>query len=356
VHVTAETAKKIAAAYYGSAPARSYFFACSTGGRQALIAAQRFPQDFDGIVSAAPVLDFVGTMVNYVGLQKAFAANPVPSSKLKLVADAAYALCDGKDGVKDGLIDNPHLCGFEPAKHLPKCAGVDGPDCFTEGQIRSLETLYSDQMIGGVRAFPAWPVGAEVAVGSGRPGWYNWLVRDDGPPIQVAFSETFFRFLAFPKKDPALKIDQVDLERDLPKLQWIRQTLNATDPDLSGFRDRGGKLLMWFGWADPALNPRVAIEYYESVLKKMGLSTREFFRFYLNPGVFHCGGGVGCDSIPQLATVIDWVEQGKAPERIIASRREGASVTRTRPLCPYPQTARYKGSGSIDDAASFECK
>ena len=356
IHVTAETAKRVAAAYYGSAPARSYFVGCSTGGRQALMSAQRFPLDFDGIVAGAPVLDFVSTMVNYVALQKAFAAAPVLASKMKLIADAAYALCDGKDGLKDGLIDDPTSCGFQPSKHLPKCASGDGADCFTEGQIRSLEALYSDQKIAGQRVFPAWPVGAEIAGANGRPGWYNWLVRDDGPPIQVAFSESFFRFLAFPAKDPSLKIDQVDLERDSPKLEWIRRTLNATDSDLSGFRDRGGKLLMWFGWADPALNPSMGVEYYESVLKTMGPSTRDFFRLFMNPGVFHCGGGPGCDSMPLLATVIDWVEQGKAPDRVVASRRDGASVVRSRPLCPYPQKAKYKGAGSIDDAANFTCQ
>ena len=355
VHVTADTAKKLAAAYYGSAPRRAYFEGCSTGGRQALISAQRFPLDFDGILAGAPVLDFSGTMLKYASWVQALAAAPIPAAKLKLLADRVYAQCDAKDGLRDGLIDDPRRCGFQPSQHLPKCDGGDGPDCFTEGQIRSLENIYGDVVAGGQRVFPGWPVGAEIAGPNGRSGWDGWIVRDGAPTTAFVFAETFFRYLAFPKKDPNFQLKQLDFDRDAPRLKWIAQVLNATDTDLAGFRDRGGKLLMWFGWADPALNPLMGVEYYEAVVKKMGPATRDFFRLFMLPGVFHCAGGVGCDSFDRLAALTDWVENGKAPDGLAASRMEKSKAGRTRPLCPYPQVAKYKGSGSIDDAASFTC-
>ena len=355
VHVTAETAKKIAAAYYGTAPARSYFVGCSTGGRQGLISAQRFPRDFDGILAGAPVLDFVGTMVNYAGILHAFEAAPVPAVKMKLVADAIYSMCDEKDGVKDGVITDPRRCGFEPSVDLKKCAGAETADCFTEGQIHGLETLYSDQKIKDQRVYPGWPVGAEIAGANGRPGWEPWLISEKGDPIFVVFSEAFFRYMAFAKKDPEFKLKQLDLDRDYPRLDAIRQMLNATDPDLSGFRDHGGKLLMYFGWADPALNPNRAIEYYEAVVSKMGTGARDFFRLYMMPGMFHCDGGVGCDTAPRLAALIGWVERNQVPEAIVASRLENGKVVRTRPLCPYPEVAKYNGAGNTDEAGNFRC-
>jgi hypothetical protein len=355
VHVTAETAKKLAAAYYGSGPGRSYFHGCSTGGRQALISAQRFPRDFDGILAGAPVLDFAGIMLKGASLSQALAAAPIPVAKLKLLADRVYAQCDAKDGLADGLIDDPRRCGFVPSRDLPMCADADGPDCFTEGQIRSLENIYGDLKINGQRVFPGWPIGAEVAGSNGRSGWDGWIVRDGAPTNAFLFSETFFRYLAFPKKDPNYQLNQLDLDRDAPRLEWIRQVLDATDTDLTGFRDRGGKLLMWFGWADPALNPLMGVEYYEAAVRKMGPATRDFFRLFMLPGVFHCTGGVGCDSFDRLTALIDWVEQGKAPDGLVASRMEKGKPVRTRPLCPYPQVAKYKGTGSIDDAASFTC-
>jgi hypothetical protein len=356
VHVTAETAKKVAAAYYGTAPDRSYFQGCSTGGRQALISAQRFPQDFDGILAGAPVLNFTGTMTSYVSWVQKQATTPVPISKLKLLADKIYAQCDAKDGAQDGLIDDPRRCGFRASEQLPKCSGGDAPDCFTEAQIRSLETLYSDVQIKGQRVFPGLPVGAEAAGANGHSGWENWIVREGQPTIASAFAQTFFRYLAFPKKDPNYELTQFDFERDTPRLEGIHRVLDATDTNLAPFRARGGKLLMWFGWADPALNPLMGVEYYEAVQRAMGAGTGEFFRLYMMPGVFHCSGGVGPDSFPRLGALIDWVEQGKAPERLVASRVDASGkAVRTRPICPYPQTARYTGSGSVDEERNFRC-
>jgi hypothetical protein len=357
LHVTAVTAKQIIAAYYGVQPARSYFNGCSTGGRQALILAQRFPADFDGIVAGAPVLNFSGTMMGYARMAQAFAEAPIPYAKLATLADRIYAQCDEKDGLKDGLIDDPRRCGFSPARDLPKCAeGNDGDTCFTAAQIRTLEVVYGDVMSNGKRIFPGWPVGAEIAGPNGRSGWDRWIVNADGAKtISVAFAESFFSYLAFPEKNPNYKLADFRFDKDPARLDWIHHVLDATDPDLTGFRARGGKLLMHFGWADPALNAQMGVDYYESVLQQMGADTPSFFRFFLVPGMFHCGGGVGTGNFDLLLPVIRWVEQNTAPDSIPAARVQDGKTIRSRPLCPYPQVARYKGSGSIDDAANFFC-
>lgn len=370
LHTTAETGKRIAAAYYGERPTRSYFEGCSTGGRQALILAQRFPEDFDGIVAGAPVLNFSGTMVGYVRMAQALAEAPIPYGKLKTLAERIYAQCDEKDGLKDGLIDDPRRCDFRPARDLPKCAdGADSAagsansansatsECFTAAQIGALEKIYGDVLSDDRRFFPGWPVGAEIAGPNGRSGWDNWIISERGQPtISVAFAESFFRFLAFPEKNPKYELGGFNFDRDVKRLEWIHGALDATDPDLSGFKKRGGKLLMYFGWADPALNAQMGVDYYESALAKMGPTTTEFFRLFMVPGMFHCGGGVGCGSFDKLTPVMQWVEQGIAPDRLIGSRIINGKTDRTRPLCPYPQTAKYKGSGDANDAANSTCQ
>jgi feruloyl esterase len=358
LHTTAETGKQIATAYYGSKPSRSYFEGCSTGGRQALILAQRFPDDFDGIICGAPVLNFTGTMIGYAKMAQALAAAPISYAKLRLLADRVYAHCDEKDGLKDGLIDDPRRCDFQPARDLPKCAeGADNPDCFTTGQISSLEKIYGDVMSQGKRIFPGWPVSSEAIGPNGRSGWDFWKISAGSQPaLSMTFGETFFKYMAFPDKNPKTDLANFDFDRDPARLEWIHNILDATDPDLSRFKQRGGKLLMYFGWADPALNAQAGVDYYESVLARMGAGTPGFFRLFMVPGMFHCAGGIGCSSFDKLGPVIKWVEQGVAPDSILASRIVNGKPDRTRPLCPYPQTAKYKGSGSIDDAANFACK
>lgn len=357
LHVTAVAGKRITEAYYGSKPARSYFQGCSTGGRQALILAQRFPDDFDGIVAGAPVLNFSATMTSFACTAQTLAATPIPFAKLATLAEKVYALCDEKDSLKDGLIDDPRRCDFQPSRDLPRCAGGTETDkCFTDAQIGALEKIYGDIMSEGKRFFPGWPVGAEVVAANGRSGWDEWIVREGKEKtISHSFAESFFRYMAFPRKNEAVELSAFDVNSVVPRLTWIHTILDATDPDLTRFRDRQGKLLMYFGWADQSLNPKMGIEYYESALQKMGANTRDFFRLFMQPGVFHCGGGVGPGSFEPLPIVVEWVEQGKAPDAITAARIVEGKTLRTRPLCPYPQTAKYKGSGSIDEAENFRC-
>jgi feruloyl esterase len=358
LHATSEAAKRLIAAYYGSGPARSYFEGCSTGGRQALILAQRFPEDFDGIIAGAPVLNFSGTMAGYACSVQALAAAPIPYAKLPLLADRIYAGCDAKDGLQDGLIDDPRRCDFRPSRDLTRCPeGTDRQDCFTPAQIGTLEKIYGDVVSRGRRIFPGWPVGAEIAGPNGRSGWDNWIVREaGGQTISASFAESFFRYMAFPEKDPKFDLSKFDLEKDPARLEWIGSVLDATDTDLRRYQGRGGKLLMYFGWADQALNAQMGADYYESVLARMGASTAGFFRLFMAPGMFHCSGGIGPNTFDMLTALLDWVERDAAPDRILASRMAGGKPVRTRPLCPYPQVARYSGAGSIDDAANFACR
>jgi feruloyl esterase len=357
VHVTALTAKRVARAYYEAAPVRSYFDGCSTGGRQGLISAQRFPEDFDGIVVGAPVLDFVGTMVHYTRAHRALATAPLSEEKLRLVAEAVYRSCDATDGLADGLLDDPRRCSFDPARDVPRCDGAGAAACLSENDVAAVKAVHDDVSTGGRRFFPGFPVGAEAfAPGPAGPrsGWDPWFVRTGQAPISRMFMEAFFKHMA----TPGTEIDwrAFDVDRDLPKLEPITALLNATDPDLAAFRKRGGKVLMYYGWADPALNPLMGVHYYERVRETMGPQTSDFFRLFMMPGVFHCAGGVGPDEVDSFTPLAEWVEKATPPERIVTSRRVAGKVVRTRPLCPYPTVARHQGSGSPDEAASFTCE
>lgn len=354
LHVTALTAKRLAQDYYSVPARRSYFDGCSTGGRQGLILSQRFPEDFDGIVVGAPVLNFTGTMVSYVSTLRALAAAPIQEAKLSLLADRIYRQCDALDGLKDGLIDDPRKCSFSPSRDLPKCATAeDAPGCFTSRQIETLETIYGDVKSQGKTLFPGWPVGAEIAGPQGRSGWSGWIVNDHRPTISRSFAESFFRFMVFRDKD--YDVSRFDSEKDLAKLDGIHNILDATDTNLLPFQSRGGKIVMYYGWADPALNPLMGVNYYEEVRRQMGPSTTDFFRLFMVPGMFHCSGGVGASSFDAMTPLVQWVEHGTAPDRITAAQLVQGSLKRTRPLCPYPQVARYQGTGRIDDVESFRC-
>jgi feruloyl esterase len=357
LHVTAVTAKRLIAAYYGRETAKSYFDGCSTGGRQGLILAQRFPSDFDGIVVGAPVLNFSRIMLTYAWINQALAQAPIAESLMKPLAERIYSQCDAKDGLADGVIEDPRRCGFSAARDLPKCqAGGDSSGCFTDAQIQALEKIYSGLSKNGETIVPGWPVGAEIAGPNGKSGWFPWFVRDDGQStISKNFGETFFRYLAFPQTDPKYELAAVDFDKDPGRLRWISSVLDAVDPDLTRFRDRGGKILMYYGWAEPALNPLFGVEYYDKVSSLLGASTPDFFRLFLVPGMFHCSGGIGTGTFDPMPPLADWVERGKAPQQIPALRIVDGKTVRSRPLCAYPEIAKYKGSGSIDDAANFTC-
>jgi feruloyl esterase len=363
VHLTAVNAKRIAGRYYGRPPAYSYWDGCSTGGRQGLMEAQRFPGDFDGIVAGAPVLNLIDTMVNGLWLSLALEKALISSDKLKVVEAALYAKCDKVDGVADSLIDDPPRCDFHPARDAPKCAaGQDGADCLTDAQATALNSVYHGPRSNGAPFFFGFPPGAEKVgtdpfTGTQERGWNRWFIGQNGePPRQLLYAETFFRYAAFGKPDPNYDVHHFDFDKDPARLDEMRTLINANNPDLSGFRSRGGKLIMYHGWADPALTPYMSVDYYERALKANGPQTKDFFRLFMVPGMFHCRGGIGVDHLDALTALINWVEAGKAPDAIAATRMEANKVTRSRPLCPYPQVAHFAGIGSADDVTSFTCQ
>lgn len=362
VHLTAVEAKRISRLYYGRAPSFSYWDGCSTGGRQGLISAQRFPQDFDGIVAGAPVLNFVDTVTQSLWNGQTVAEAKLTIPKMKLVADAVYARCDAKDGLKDGLIDDPRRCDFDPARDVAQCpAGQDGEACLTPQQTEALKKVYAGLHVNGKPTHFGQPVGAEATgfsppIGGFESGWNRWLIAPpNGKAQQHAYGESFVRYWQ-QKADPAYDASKFDYEKEIANYADARSLLNATDLDLSTFRAQGGKLLMYFGWADTALPPAMGIDYYEKAVAANGADTTDFFRLFMVPGMFHCRGGVGTDRLDALTALINWVENGTAPQSIVAAQVRDGKVVRTRPLCPYPQVARLAGSGNPDEAASFTCK
>jgi feruloyl esterase len=369
IHETALTGKALAKALYGGEPKRSYFSSCSNGGRQALMEAQRYPTDYDGIIAGAPAYNWTKLLSNAAyNLQVTMdPASYIPPAKIPAIEAAALAACDANDGVKDGVIDSPDKCSFKPASML--CKDGESDTCLTEPQVKAMEVL-----LGGLRsskgvAFPGYVVGGMP----GGNGWQTWIFGGmRGTSLMYAFGNGYFKNMLF--EDAKWDYKSYQPDRDIKVADdKTAQILNATDPDLGKFRARGGKLIIYHGWSDPGISPLSTVEYFNNVQAKMGASqTGSFLRVYMAPGMQHCGGGPGPSNFGQggvaegdpqhnISSAIEhWVEDGAAPAQIIAAKYKTANpadgVERTRPLCPYPQVATYKGSGSTDDAANFVCK
>jgi feruloyl esterase len=366
-HVAAVAGKQLTAAFFGKPASRAYFSGCSNGGRQALMEAQRYPQDFDGIVAGDPsfgALGYVRRAMNY----QVMLAGPervLPPEKLEVVSKAVLAACDERDGLVDGLIGDPRQCSFDPKPLL--CQAGDAADCLTQGQLATLQYLYSD-----VGTPPAQMRGFPVGHEAGSTGWPLWVVgrsaptrRADGAmdfgensPTGYRFARGFFSYMAFEQDDPSYDWRKFDPARDLQKIQTIAQILSPTSTDLSKFVQRGGKLLMYHGWADPAISAYGSIDYYNKVVAANGgkAASDEFVRLFLAPGMHHCRGGPGPDDFDTLTALEQWVEQGRAPAQMLASHAIDGKVDRTRLLCPEPQVAHYVGKGSSDSAESFRCE
>lgn len=358
VHLTIETAKELVERYYGNPPSYTYWEGCSTGGRQGLMAAQRFPRHFDGIVVGAPVLNFTDTQIWGAWNARALDRAPISLRKIGWVAKAVYDRCDALDGLEDGLIDDPRLCDFDPERDLPGCAEGSSEGCFSQGELAALAAIYGGVRSRGETLFPGLPFGSEAAPPSGGrrlSGWNGWLINEQGPPRQQVFAETFLRYMAFEPDEPEFDWRAFDFDADPHRMDFIRSILDATDPDLTRFRDAGGKMLMYFGWADTALNPMMGVDYYEDVMAVTGPGTQDFFRLFMVPGMYHCGGGLGVSRADYLGSLMDWIESGEAPDRIPAARVADGTPVMTRPLCPYPEVARYDGSGDPNREESFVC-
>jgi Tannase and feruloyl esterase len=368
-HVTAVAAKSLTGAFFGKAPSYSYFSGCSNGGRQALMEAQRYPDDFDGIVAGDPSLGALGYVRRAMTYQSMLASadRVLPPEKLDVLTKAGIAACDKTDGVADGLIGDPRDCKFDPTPL--QCKGADAPDCLTAGQLASVKGIYSDQRMPNGQRIVGFPVGHEA----GNSGWPLWITGRT-PPMQQAngrmgydkesptgfrFADGFFRYMAFETDDPSYDWQtRFDVSRDLPKIATIAEILSPTNADLGKFQASGGKLLLYHGWADPAISAYGTIAYYDDVVKKVGGKQKsdDFVRLFLAPGMHHCRGGPGPDDFDTLTALEHWVEKGVAPAKLLASKSTEGKVVRTRPLCPEPQVARYVGNGSIDDAANFKCE
>jgi feruloyl esterase len=344
-HEMTVKAKTIVKTFYGDAARRSYWNGCSTGGRQALKQAQMFPDDFDGIIAgAAGNRTAMALWIAHALLKDA--DSHIPPAKFPLVHKAALEACDSADGLKDGLIDDPTKCHFDPRVLL--CKGADGPDCLTAAQVEGARKAY------GPAKNPR--TGAEL-FGTLTPGSeLGWAVMAGGPePYRAILDQA--KYVVF--KDPDWDWRTFDFDKDNARFERPENLImNGTDPNLKKFFAHGGKLLMYHGWNDQNVSPYNSVKYFKSVEDTMGgaSKTAENIRLFMVPGMAHCAGGEGPNTFDKIGTLDRWVEEGKAPEKIVASHSTDGKVDRTRPLCPYPQVAKYKGTGSIDDAANFECK
>jgi feruloyl esterase len=348
VHEMTVVSKKIIASHTGSAPTFSYWNGCSAGGRQAMKEAQRFPDDFDGIIAGAPGLDWTGRAAQAVRVAKTLEHNEaarLSSADAQGLHRAVVAACDAGDGLKDGLISDPKSCRFDPG--VLQCKGSDRSSCLTPAQVETARLIYSSGTSSPTkREISGLLPGSEL-------GWTDmgWTASARATGLDQ------FRFLVF--NDPAWDIQTFNFDRDLARAEQAdRDTINALDPNLKPFFGHGGKLIQFHGWSDPQISPSNSTQYYASVVDALGGADKVHgsYRLFMAPGMGHCGGGEGPNAFDMVAALEQWVEHGKAPDQILASHSTNGVVDRTRPLCPYPQVASYKGTGSIDDAANFVCR
>jgi feruloyl esterase len=348
VHEMTVKAKAIIAAYYGDGPKLSYWNGCSSGGKQGLKEAQRFPADYDGIVAGAPANNWTNQMSQGIWIAQFVhksEASFIPPSKYPLIHKAALEACDALDGVKDGLIEDPRRCHFDPK--VLACKGEESADCLSAAQVETARKMYQPAKIPktGQEFFPLLEPGSEL----------GWTGLAGAQPFAIPVDH--FRYVVF--KNPEWDWHAMNFDKDVAlAAKMDTDIINATDPNLKAFFGHGGKLLMYHGWNDQLIAPRNAINYYKSVADTLGGESKiaDSMRLFMAPGMGHCSGGEGPFAFDPMSVIEPWVEKGKAPEQIVAAHITAGKPDRTRPLCPYPQTAQYKGSGSIDDAANFVCK
>jgi Tannase and feruloyl esterase len=346
VHEMAVNGKAVVRAFYDRQPERSYFNGCSGGGRHAITSAQRFPADFDGIVAGAASwnsqrMDAARVAVNR--LVNRTSSSGIPAAKYSLIHDAVLQACDGLDGVKDGVLENPTKCTFDYSRLA--CKGADTASCLTPEQVVSAKALTSSlkHPDSGAVLFEGhlWP-GSEL----------EWDTLGGPEPLDNALIR--LRNITF--KDSKWDPRQFDVRADVERADRIDDGLLASrNYNLKPFFDRGGKLLMYHGWSDPQVTPQNSITYYTNVVKTVGKDAENSIALFMLPGVSHCDGGPGPDAFDKMTAISQWVEQGKKPARIVASHFTNGKVDRTRPLCPLGQVARYKGTGDTNDAANFAC-
>jgi feruloyl esterase len=371
IHMMTEVGRAATRTFYGRSPQHSYFAACSNGGRQALMEVQRFPADYDGVVAGAPANNWTRLLTKAIADAQATTLDPasyIPSSKLKAIAKAVNGACDAQDGVTDGVLADPTACRFDPATLL--CPAGDSDACLTAPQVTALRKLYEGPRDSRRRLiFPGYLPGAE----EGEGGWGPWITGSaPGRSLLFAFGVGYFSNIVYEKRDWDYRTANLEQALAAAEAKTAR-TLDATDANLSEFKGRGGKLVLYHGWNDPAISATSTVEYYDSVVSRLGRSeTDAFLRLYMVPGLQHCFGGVGPTAFGQsgdgprddprrnvLLAIEHWVESGTAPTALVATKHAGDDATKeaqaTRPICPYPQVAKYMGQGDPNEAASFAC-
>jgi feruloyl esterase len=347
VHEMTVKSKLIIAAFYGRGPRLSYWNGCSSGGRQGLKEAQEYPDDYDGIIAGAPASDWTGLMASGVWMAQATHKDPatfIPPPKFGMIHAAVIKECDALDGVRDSVIDDPRRCHFDPARLL--CAGADGPGCLTAPQVAAAKNLYGGPKNPrtGKQIFPGLEPGSET----------DW-VPVAALPEPLGVYDSHFKYIVF--ANPQWNYLQLNFDSDIAKAEQMDgNTIKATNPNLTKFVARGGKLILYHGWRDVLIAPRNTINYYEQVVATVGAAqARDAVRLYMVPGMGHCSGGDGPTNFDAFAALERWRDAGVAPDAITATRSRNGTVVRSRPLCPYPKRATYRGSGSTDDAANFTC-
>jgi len=350
VHEMTVDSKLIVAAFYGKPAKLAYWNGCSTGGKQGLTEAQRYPADYDGIVAGAPAnyithLQAGGVYSSWVRLKDGeSSAAFIPATKFQVLHKAVLDLCDARDGVVDGVISEPRRCPFDPK--TIECHGNDGPSCLTAAQVKTAQLIYAGAKYkDGSQIFPGFEPGSELLWSPPTPS-----------PVANSIGVGFFKYMVF--GDPNWDFATFDVDRDTRTAdQKLGSIVNAIDPDLKVFQQHGGKIIMYHGWADQAIQPGNSVNYYQSVVSLMGgpEKTQEFLRLFMVPGMGHCQGGQGPNSFDALTALERWRENNTAPEKLIAAHSTSNAIDNSRPLCPYPQAAIYKGSGNTTDAANFAC-
>jgi feruloyl esterase len=348
VHGMTVAAKALIAAYYGVGPKLAYFEGCSSGGRQALMEAQRFPEDYDGIVAGAATNNWTKMMFGRIWVGQATLSNSasyIPPAKYPMIHKAVLAACDGMDGVRDGVLNEPMKCTFDPGVLACK-DGVDGADCLTRPQVEAASKIYAPAMNPrtGEQIFPPMEPGSELVWG-----------RLAGGPEPIELATDYFKYVVF--EDAKWDFRTLNFDGDVTKaMKRDGGVLSATDPDLRPFFARGGKLITYHGWTDQQVMPENSINYYKSVVATVGAEKVDAsYRLFMVPGMNHCGGGDGPNKFDMLGPLEMWREGDKAPSAVIASHAAEGKIDRTRPLCAYPEVAKYKGSKSTDVAANFAC-
>jgi hypothetical protein len=360
VHRTTVVARSIINHYYGTYPEYSYFIGCSRGGGQAMMEAQRYPEDFDGIVAGAPAFSWPATAAEFIQNMQTVYPDPdnldqpvITRANLQLLQELVLEKCDELDGVRDGIINDPRECDFN-LEDLPVCRKDEiRDDCFTPEQVKAIRMIYEGVIVQGEVIYPGFPYGGENEKG----GWYEWIVGPNErtlqrgfPSLQFGFGTEMFKYLIF--QDPDFDYSTYNFENFKEGTGYASSYLDATSTNYTTFKDKGGKMIFYHGWNDAALSAFSTIDHYDGI-RDGDEDIEDYIRLFLLPGVLHCGGGPGPDNVNWLELVRDWVENGKAPEKVTLVKFEKGKEVMTRPVYPYPSKAVYKGKGDPDKEKSY---